>query len=206
MIAYFMKGGNYMWPLFGCLIVGLAYVIERFISYALASVDIKKFMSELKSALKEEEGIDKGIEYCKSHRSPVARIMETALESYKKVGPKRDIIEESISNSGTNELAFLERGMPVIAAVSTIAPIIGFLGTVSGMIHAFDAIAIAGEVEPTLVATGISEALITTATGLSIAFPMVAFHVFFSTRSNSYTRMMETTATEFVAFLLEEKP
>ncbi len=206
MVDYFMKGGNYMWPLFACMIVGAAYVVERFISYALARVDIKKFMNDLKSTLKKEGGIDKGIEYCKSHRSPVARIMEAALGTYKKVGPQRDAVEEAISNAGTTELAFLDRGMPVLSAVSTIAPIIGFLGTVSGMIHAFDAIAIAGEVEPTLVATGISEALITTATGLSIAFPMVAFHVYFTTRSNGYTRMMETAATDFVAFLVEEKP
>ncbi len=206
MIAYFKTGGFYMWPLLGCIIIGAAYVIERFISYTLARVNIKKFMSDLKSFLKEEGGVDKGIEYCKQYRSPVARIMESALESYKKVGPQRDAVEETISNAGTTELAFLDRGLPVLAAVSTIAPIIGFLGTVSGMIHAFDAIAIAGEVEPTLVATGISEALVTTATGLSIAFPIVAFHVYFTTQSNGYTRMMESAATELVAFLVEEKP
>jgi biopolymer transport protein ExbB len=136
----------------------------------------------------------------------VARILEAALTSYKKAGPYRDPVEEAVSNAGTTELAFLDRGLPVLAAVSTIAPIIGFLGTVAGMIKAFQSIAIAGEVEPTLVATGISEALITTATGLSIAAPVVAFHVYFSTRSNGYTRMMENAATDLISFLIEEKP
>ncbi|MCK4352633.1 MotA/TolQ/ExbB proton channel family protein [candidate division WOR-3 bacterium] len=206
MVAYFKIGGIYMWPLLGCILVGAAFIIERFISYALARIDIKKFMADLKTSLKKEGGVEKGIEYCKSNKSPVARITEAALATYKKVGPQKDAIEEAISNAGTTELAFLDRGLPVLAAVSTIAPIIGFLGTVMGMIHAFQAIAIAGEVEPTLVATGIQEALVTTATGLSIAFPVVAFHVYFTTRSNGYTRMMESAATELVIFLVEEKP
>lgn len=205
LIAYWKAGGVYMWPLLGCIIVGAAYVIERFISYALARVNIRTFMSDLKETIRQG-GVEKGVEYCQANRSPVARIIEAGLDSYKKVGPHRDAVEESITHAGSNELAFLERGLPILAAVSTIAPILGFLGTVSGMIHAFQAIAIAGEVEPTLVASGISEALITTATGLTIAFPIVALHVYFSSRSNDYTRMMESAATELVAFLMEEKP
>jgi len=205
MVAFFKMGGVYMWPLLGCMIVGAAYVIERFISYTMTRINIKTFMTELRTAL-SSKGIDKAIEYCQASRSPVARIMEAALLAYKKVGPQKDAIEEAISHAGTTELAFLDRGLPVLAAVSTIAPIIGFLGTVMGMIHAFQAIAIAGEVEPTLVATGIQEALVTTATGLSIAFPVVAFHVYFTTRSNAYTRMMETAATELIMYLVEEKP
>jgi len=205
MVAYFKSGGVYMWPLLGCLIIGAAYVIERLISYTLSKVDIKGFMSGLKTTIKKD-GVDKGIDYCKSHRSPVARIIEAGLVAYKKVGPQKDALEEAISNAGITELAFLERGLPILAAVSTVAPIIGFLGTVSGMIHAFQAVAIAGEVEATLVASGISEALVTTAVGLSIAFPVVAFHVYFTTQSNAYTRMTESAATELITFLVEEKP
>jgi biopolymer transport protein ExbB len=205
MVAFFKAGGNMMWPLLVCLIIGAAYIVERFISYTLASVSVKKFMAELKAGIREG-GVDKGIEYCQSNRSPVARVIGAGIESYKKVGPHRDSVEEAMLHAGSTELAFLDRGLPVLAAVSTIAPIIGFLGTVWGMIHAFEAIAIAGEVEPTLVATGISEALITTAAGLSIAFPVVAFHVYFTSRSNSYTRMMDSAATELIGFLMEEKP
>ncbi|MDO9575302.1 MAG: MotA/TolQ/ExbB proton channel family protein, partial [bacterium] len=135
-----------------------------------------------------------------------ARAIEAGLTTYKKVGPDKAALEESVMNAGNVELAFLESGLPILSAVSTVAPIIGFLGTVSGMISAFDAVAIAGEIEPTLVASGISEALITTATGLSIAFPIVLFYVYFSTRANGYTRMMENTATDVIEFLLENKP
>ena len=72
------------------------------------------------------------------------------MERYQKVGSRKDVLEEAIASAGTTELAFLDRGLPILAAVSTIAPILGFLGTVAGMIGAFNAIAIAGEVEPTL--------------------------------------------------------
>ncbi|MDI6839765.1 MAG: MotA/TolQ/ExbB proton channel family protein [bacterium] len=205
MVAYWKVGGIYMWPLTGCIIIGAAYIIERFISYWKARIDINEFKSGLMKALKSE-GVDKAIIYCKHYLSPVARITEAALTAYKKVGPQKATLEEAIRNAGTTELAFLDRGLNMLAAVSVIAPILGFLGTVSGMIHAFQAIAIAGEVEPTLVASGISEALVTTATGLTIAFPIVIFHVYFTTRGNAFTRTMESTATELVTFLLEEKP
>jgi biopolymer transport protein ExbB len=205
MVEFFEKGGIFMWPLLFCGIVGIGFIIERFISYTLARINLQKFMLELKQII-TEKGINEGINYCKTHRSPVARILEAGLTTYKKVGPYRDPVEEAISNAGSIELAFLDRGLPVLAAVTTIAPIIGFLGTVAGMINAFDAVALAGELKPTLVASGISEALITTATGLTIAAPMAAFHVYFTSRSNGYSRNMETVATELITFLMEEKP
>ncbi len=204
-VEYFHKGGPVMWPLLFCAIIGLAYVIERFISYALASINVNKFLDTLKRTMREK-GVDEGIKMCAKLRQPVAKITKAILEEYKKVGPRKDALEEAASTVGTDELAFIDRGLPVIAAVSTIAPILGFLGTVTGMIRAFNAIALAGEVEPTLVAAGISEALITTATGLSIAFPMVAFHVYFTTRGDSFTRNMEKAATDIITFLLEERP
>jgi biopolymer transport protein ExbB len=87
---------------------------------------------------------------------------------------------------------------------STLAPILGFLGTVTGMIRAFEAIAAAGEVEPTVVASGISEALITTAAGLFIAAPMVLFHTLFTQMTDRYSRDMEQAATSLVDHLLEK--
>lgn len=204
-VAYWKAGGFYMWPLTLCIILAATFIVERFITYRLVRIDIKKFMNELKNSIRGGD-IEKGIEYCNTVRSPVARIMESALKSYRKVGPHRDAVEEAMVRAGSAELAFLDRGLPWLAAVTTVAPIIGFLGTVSGMIHAFQAVAIAGEVEPTLVASGISEALVTTATGLAIAFPTVMFHVYFQGCSNNYTRMMEEAAADLVTFLMEEKP
>ncbi len=204
-VEFFEKGGMFMWPLLFCAITGVAFIIERFISFARASINGKKFVEGLKEAVKRN-GIAGGMQYCGKFKAPLARTMEAGLTTYKKVGPNKEALEESIANAGNVELAFLERGLPILSAVSTVAPIIGFLGTVAGMIAAFDAIAIAGEIEPTLVATGISVALITTATGLSIAFPVVLFYVYFSTRANGYTRMMENAATDAIEFLLESRP
>ena len=93
--------------------------------------------------------------------------------------------------------------MIYLQAVATLAPILGFLGTVTGMIRAFNAIAAAGEVEPTIVAAGISEALITTATGLFIAAPVALFYALFADRINNFSRAMEETSNAFVDYLVE---
>lgn len=205
MVEFFQKGGVFMWPLLFCAIAGIAFIIERFISFGMASINSRRFVQDLKNVL-GKRGIEGGLEYCRKFRAPLARAIEAGLITYQKIGPNKEALEESITNAGNVELAFLERGLPILAAVSTVAPILGFLGTVSGMIRAFDAVAIAGEIEPTLVASGISEALITTATGLAIAFPIVLFHVFFTTRANGYTRMMESSAADLIEYLLENKP
>jgi biopolymer transport protein ExbB len=194
-----------MWPLLFCAIAGIAFIIERFISFARVSINAKRFVEGLKNTMRRG-GVEEGIRYCGRHKAPLARVIEAGLVAYKKVGANKGEIEESITIAASDELAFLDKGLPILAAVSTVAPIIGFLGTVSGMISAFDAVAIAGEIEPTLVASGISEALITTATGLSIAFPVVIFHVYFTTRANGYTRMMESVSSDIIGFLMEEKP
>jgi biopolymer transport protein ExbB len=217
-IDLFTKGGPVMWPLLGCAVIGLAFIIERLISYALAATNPRVLVARIKEAY-ESGGSEKAVEACEKSRSPVARILGVALKKHAQMmktvksenpsgggdlsrGEIRREIEDSVSVSGSVELAFLDRGMLVLAAVSTIAPILGFLGTVAGMIRAFDAIAIAGEVEPTLVARGISEALITTAAGLSIAAPVVAFHVYFTSRINTYTRNMEAAANELIDYLV----
>lgn len=205
MIEYWKAGGVYMWPLLGCIIMGAVFIIERIITFTLARINAKKFVADIKTTIKEK-GIDGGIEFCKNYRAPLARIIENTLSVYKKSGPYKEALEEAATRSGLTELAFLDRGLNILVAVSTIAPIIGFLGTVSGMINAFQAVAIAGEIEPTLVASGISEALITTATGLTIAFPVVAFHVYFTTKSNNYTMMIENSVRDIISFLMEEKP
>ena len=100
-------------------------------------------------------------------------------------------------------MSFLERGLVWIATVANIAPMLGFLGTVSGMINAFDSIALAGEIEPTLVASGISEALITTAAGLTIAIPTQAAYNYFVTRIDRFILDMEEASTELVDTLIE---
>lgn len=195
-----------MWPLLGAAVIGIAFIIERFITFLRARVNPKRFVARVISALREG-GVQAATEVCNKSRSPVARILAAGLAKKdvgRRVQDKKAAIEDAIATAGASELAFLDRGMLVLAAVATVAPLMGFLGTVSGMIRAFDAIAIAGTMEPSLVAQGISEALITTATGLSIAIPVAAFHVFFTSRVNTYTRSMEEASNTLVDALVEE--
>ncbi len=218
-----------MWPLLACSILGLAFVMERFITFFLARANPKSFVQELKEAFKKG-GVKEAISACEKNRSPVARILSTGITKssefaspssnpgggghnpgsenwemeYRRKSDRKTAIEEAITNSGATELAFLDRGMWILASITNIAPLIGFLGTVSGMIKAFESIAIVQEVDPALVATGISEALITTATGLAIAFPIVFFHSFFTSRINGYTRNMEEASNDLVEFLVEQ--
>ncbi|MBN2379558.1 MotA/TolQ/ExbB proton channel family protein [candidate division WOR-3 bacterium] len=201
MIDLFIKGKAMMWPLLGILILGLVFVIERFITLVIkARLNPMKFVDKLTETI-DSSGIDAGRKLCDETPQPVAKILGAGLT---KVKLGRDVVEESIAAAGAVELAFLDRGMLWIAMASTLGPIIGFLGTVTGMIAAFNSISTAGEVDAALVAAGISEALITTASGLIIAAPMVLFHTLFSSIIDRYSRDMEQAATALVDYLFEK--
>jgi len=201
MIELFQKGGPMMWGLLAIFVLGLAFIIERFITLLIkARLNPMKFMDQVTDAV-DSGGVDAGRELCDATPQPVAKILGAGLA---KVKLGREFVEEGIAAAGAVELAFLDRGMLWIAMASTLGPILGFLGTVTGMIKAFEAVASHGEVEPTIVATGISEALITTATGLLIAAPMVLFHTLFTSMIDRYSRDMEQAASSLVDHLLEK--
>ncbi|MCD6277435.1 MotA/TolQ/ExbB proton channel family protein [candidate division WOR-3 bacterium] len=202
LIEWYLNGGPFMWPILIAAVIGIAYIIERFITFARAGVDPKKFTENVVKKLKKG-GVDAALKFCKASRSPIARILEPTLLKYKEVGKDKAILEEALSAAATTELAFLDRGMAVLSAVTTLSPMLGFLGTVSGMIRAFNAIALAGTVEPTLVASGISEALITTQFGLIVAVPTAAAHTYFSQKVNAYARSMEEAASLIIETLME---
>jgi biopolymer transport protein ExbB len=148
-----------------CLAIGIAFVFERFWSLTRASINAKKFFIKVQQSL-EESGVVGAIEVCANTRGPVASIFHAALL---KAEHGLERMEKAIEDGGSIEMAFLEKGMIWLSTIISIAPLLGFLGTVSGMIRAFSAIARRGDVEPSIVAGGISEALITTAAGLAVA-------------------------------------
>lgn len=190
-----------MWGLLAVLLIGLAFIVERFITLMIkARLNPMKFLDQLTATI-ESGGVEAGKELCDTTPQPVAKILGEGLS---KVKMGRQFVEEGMSAAGAVELTFLDRGMLWIAMASTLGPILGFLGTVTGMIKAFEAIATAGEVEPTIVASGISEALITTASGLTIAAPMVLFHTLYTSIIDRYSRDMEQAASSLVDFLLEK--
>ncbi|HAF07561.1 MAG: MotA/TolQ/ExbB proton channel family protein [bacterium] len=201
MLDLFQRGGWTMWPLLVLAITGLVFIIERFVTLLIMNKNPKKFVEELKSKI-EKEGIDAAIQFCAKNPSPFARIIESALTEFQYVGKDKGAIEDAIAKAGVTELAFLDRGMPFLSVVITLAPMLGFLGTVSGMIGAFDAIALAGTVEPKLVASGISEALITTLTGLAIAIPVSAAYTYFQTVINGYSRTLEDASNKIIEILM----
>ncbi|MDD5572342.1 MAG: MotA/TolQ/ExbB proton channel family protein [Candidatus Hydrothermia bacterium] len=200
LVDYFVRGGSMMWLLLILAILGLAFIIERLISlFIKLKGDPKQIMEDTIKKI-EAQGIDAALSFLSKEKNPIAKVMEAGLE---KVDRGRMVVEEAMTMKATTEFAFLDRGMIYLTAVTTLAPIVGFLGTVAGMIRAFNAIAAAGEVEPTIVASGISEALITTATGLLIAAPISLFYALFADRINNFTRAMEETSNAFIEYLLE---
>jgi len=196
LIDTFIAGGIFMWPLLLSALVGIAITVERFLSYKKIQIDLGDFLEKIGGFIRK--GDIKGAEdLCSRTRGPVPSIMQAGLSRSDK---GLETVERAVNTAGAIEMSFLEKGIVGLASVTSIAPMLGFLGTVSGMIHAFAAIAAAKNVEASLVASGISEALITTAAGLMIAIPIQMAHNYFIGKVGKYVVEME----EASIFLLDK--
>jgi biopolymer transport protein ExbB len=194
-------GGFVMWFLLLCAVLGLALILERLFSlFIKARLNPRSFLENLTSTV-DSQGVGAGIALCNDTPAPVAKILKSVLE---KADKGKDAMEEVVSRNAAVELAFLDRGMALLNGLTTVAPFLGFLGTVIGMITAFAAVAAAGEVEPTIVASGISTALITTKWGLMIATPLAIIHILFSSKVAGYTRDMEEAASGLIDYIIEQ--
>lgn len=199
MIQEFKDGGGIMWFLLACAVLGIALTLERlFTIFIRMRVNVKKFSQQLIQTI-DQNGIQAGVKLCDETPSPVAKVLKAALL---KASEGKTVMEDAIVRAGATELAFLDRGMALLAGLTTVAPFFGFLGTVTGMISAFKAIAAVGEVDPTVVSSGIAEALITTKWGLIIAAPLSIVYILISSRINGYLRDMETAASELMDYLV----
>ncbi|MCL6465658.1 MAG: MotA/TolQ/ExbB proton channel family protein [candidate division WOR-3 bacterium] len=199
MIQEFKDGGGIMWFLLACAVLGIALTLERlFTIFIRMRVNVKKFSQQLIQTI-DKNGIQAGVKLCDETPSPVAKVLKAALL---KASEGKTVMEDAIVRAGATELAFLDRGMALLAGLTTVAPFFGFLGTVTGMISAFKAIAAVGEVDPTVVSSGIAEALITTKWGLIIAAPLSIVYILISGRINGYLRDMETAASELMDYLV----
>ena len=195
----YVQGGMFMHALLAASIIGLVFIIERFFTLLRARVDVKKLMRDVITAL-HNEGVDAAMKVCERTRGPIAAILHSGLL---RAGHGPDAVKEAIETAGSIETSFLERGLVAIATVAQVAPMLGFLGTVSGMISAFAAIAAAEQVSAKVVASGIEEALITTATGLMIAIPASIAHSFFVSQIDRFVLEMEEASAELVNELIE---
>ena len=141
MVYYFLEGGAFMWPILLTLLFGLAFVIERAYSLMMSAVDSQTFFESVSQSIKES-GTDAAVQVCSETEGPVASIFHAGLS---KMSRGLDEVEKAIQNAGAIEMAFLEKNMIWLNAVITIAPMLGFTGTVVGMIAAFDAIKAAND-------------------------------------------------------------
>jgi len=195
----YLAGGFFMHFLLICSIIALVFIIERLWTLSRARVNIKDMMLQVVRALRSE-GPTAALQVCQRYRGPVAAVLHAGLL---RASRGTDAVEKAIETSGTIEMSFMERGLVALATIANVAPLLGFLGTVSGMISAFAAIAAAEQVSAKLVAKGIQEALITTATGLIIAVPVTIAHSYFVAQIDRFIIEMEEASAELVDEMLD---
>ncbi len=180
LMTLFRDGGFMMYPLILCSLLALGVIIAKGWTLWVAHRESQRLLEEIEQ-LGVHGRLEAAIERAESTPGPVAAILLAGLLRVQETRHTGTDVEAAIKTTGRIELDFLERGLVVLATIANIAPMLGFLGTVIGMILAFQAIEIAGQVEPGLVAAGIKVALITTAAGLTIAIPVnVAYNYFVS--------------------------
>jgi biopolymer transport protein ExbB len=189
------KGGIMMWLILGCSLIAVYVVIERLLVLRRAQVDVNEFMRKLRSLFHRGE-FSAVLTYCEEKDAPVANIIRRGLHKHGE-GPEK--IREAIENAGREEVFHLERRLSLLASVAGVAPMLGFLGTVTGMIAAFHAVEVAGGVvSPGDLAGGVWEALLTTAFGLIVGIPALAMYNYFATRVQKFVHEMEVTSSAFI--------
>ena len=194
----FIEGGpEFMSLIIICLIIGLALAIERILYLSFSKINTKKLVEKVESALKEG-GIEKAKEVCRNTRGPVASIFYQGLLRYDQ---GIDVVEKTIVSYGSVQQSQLESGLSWISLFIAIAPSLGFLGTVIGMINAFDAIQAAGDISPNVVAGGMKVALITTVGGLIVAMILQVFYNYILAKIESITIDMEDSSISLIDVL-----
>ncbi len=199
MLELFEKGGPIMYPLLLCSVIALVVVLWRFYELHRVKVNAGEFMQSVHEHLTRNE-IEDAIETCDDFTGPVVSIVKAGLKKYRRGGEE---IANAIENAGSVEVAKLEQGLLILLGIAKTAPLLGFLGTVAGMIGSMTTIGQIGVENPQMVAQGISEALITTATGLAIAIPVYLTHFYFTGRINRFVRTMQESSIQVLDAMVE---
>ncbi len=196
----FIEGGAFfMTFVLLTLILGLAFSIERVLYLNLATSNTKKLLTKVEEAL-ESGGVEAAKEVCRNTRGPVASIFYQGLD---RVDHGIDVVEKSIISYGGVQAGLLDRGLSWIALFIALGPMLGFMGTVIGMIGAFDAIEIAGDISPSLVAGGIKVALITTVFGLIVAIILQIFYNYCVAKIDSIVNNMEDASISLLDIIVK---
>jgi biopolymer transport protein ExbB len=198
----FIEGGpGFMGIVLLCLILGLALAIERIIYLNMATTDTDKLLNDVEGALKSG-GVEAAQEVCRNTKGPVASIFYQGLE---RSNEGVDMVEKSIVAYGSVQMGLLEKGLSWISLFIALAPMLGFMGTVIGMIGAFDAIEAAGDISPSLVAGGIKVALLTTVFGLIVAMILQVFYNYLIAKVDSIVNSMEDSSISLIDLLVKNK-
>ncbi|MCQ2271833.1 MAG: MotA/TolQ/ExbB proton channel family protein [Bacteroidales bacterium] len=198
---YIQGGALWMTPVLICLILGLALVIERIFYLNLASVNSEKLLKKVEDAL-QNGGIEKAKELCRDSKGPLASVFYQGLDRYDE---GLDSVEKSVESYGAVQMGRLETNLSWIGLFLALAPSLGFLGTVVGMVQAFDDIERAGDISPTIVAGGMKVALLTTVFGLITAIILQIFYNYILSKIDSIVNDMENATISFMDILVKNK-
>ncbi len=199
----FLAGGPVMWPILFCSIFALAIALEKFWHLHEISLDTQNFLSKVLEKMKRHETKD-ALQICDSVKTPIANILKAGILKYDR--PKQQIVE-AIEDASLYEVPRIEKNLTVLATIAHVAPLLGLLGTVTGMVRCFQAIqakaAAFYPVSTADLAGGIWEALLTTIAGLIVAIPTFVVYNYLVSRINNFILEMEKASTELVNFLSE---
>ena len=194
----FLEGGwGWMLPILLCLVIGLAVAIERILFLSLSTINSKKLIANVEEALKKG-GIEAAKEVCRNTRGPIASIYYQGLDRYDQ---GLDSVEKAVVSYGSVQTGQMESGLSWIGLFIALSPMLGFMGTVVGMIDAFDAIQAAGDISPTLVAGGIKVALLTPLMGLIAAVILQLFYNYIIAKIDSLVNAMEDSSITLMDIL-----
>lgn len=199
MIDIFINGGPLMYPILCCSVIGWAIFLERIRTYRRMRRGMLPLLSQVRELLLAKYTAQ-AVSYCQECGSPLARILLVVLTAKKS---NRSQIKELADEVGGRETVELQRYLGLLATIANISPLLGLLGTVLGMIEAFNVIAKVGSGTPATLGGGISEALITTAAGLSVAVPMILIHRYLSSRADRLALEMEEYTMQIVDLVVE---
>lgn len=197
MLDVFEKGGFLMYPIFICSLIAITIFFERMFYLKSIKTKSKRFVLRVKNLVKKGS-IELAVSACRKSPTPISQIM---LAGLMKFGRGRDEMKEAIEDMANQEIPVLEKNLSTLSTIGNITPLLGLLGTVFGMVKAFNVIAVMGVGKPEALAGGISEALLTTAFGLSIAIPTIVVYNYLSHRVDKLIRDMEINCVDLIDLL-----
>ncbi len=202
LIDTFVKGGPLMFLILACSIVTVAVCVERWLSLRKNRILPDGFINEIKDSLRSHR-LSHAIELCENQKAIGVDIISAGLNQ---AGAPREVIRENLENAGRQNMQILTRGLGVLATVASISPLLGLMGTVTGMIRVFRVISVQGVGDPASLSGGISEALFTTAAGLAVAIPTLILHNYFLKKTEKINLELEKASSDILNLLDTSEP